>query len=377
MGRREPPPIEEEEIYDDVIAPLEETYDDVEVLTRPPPKKPLPKVISSEELYEDMVPEGLELDEGEEYSDMTVGPGGQPVEEDEELYDDVAAPPPPRPAPPKTTVVKTTPSSLVKPPPPKVTTPSSTPPIIARRKSIEGSATPPASPSPSTTVKKGSTLPNRPASSGTKRLNSTGKVAQMSKMFGQPGSGGTSPPDKPKGYKKAIHSGPLMYKSPGKPSYANNHCVLDNGILIFYNSPSDKLSHYRLSLKDATLRLGSPEGQGSKFTFQVLKGTPPSNTTHSFYANTREEYINWMGAVVTSVQKVCPEKEDLYHAPKDHQGAGGDISFQKDAVLWVILRDTPTIWTGVVGTSECSYTGTVGSFPRGMVEQLSSEDVYI
>ena len=368
----------DDEVYDDVVTAeiideMEETYDDVEAV-RPPPQqgKNLTKKISSEELYEDMTQEeqqkiqqqSIELIEEEEYSDMTLGENGEITED---FYDDVDTPPPPRPPPPQSSapkkvtsplVTKTITSAEVKPPPTATT----------KQKSID-------SPSHKTTppLKKAATLPSRPVSGGPKRLNTTGKVAQMSKMFGQ--SEDSQDSKKTAGSsKKGNHSGSLSYKSPGKSTFSNNHCVLENGILTFYSGPTDKLSHYRLSLRDAGLKVPPSDGQGTKNVFQILKGT----NTHEFSTSSKEEFCGWMGVLVTAVQRVCPEKGGLYYAVTDHNGnSNGGVSFKNGAVIWVIQKDTPTEWTGIVGTSDTSFTSAVGTFPNTAVEAIVSEDVYI
>ena len=392
----------DEELYDDVMTmgqdDVEETYDDIESVAI---KKPLPTEDSPEELYEDMVPEEadtLELQEDEEYSDMTLTAGNELNDDNEDFYDDVNVPPP-QPAPPRppkataTTKTTTISSASVRPPPMvtspttvkqttpatvkqttpttvKQTTPATvkqTMPTTIKQRSVEDSKVTPSS------LKKSSTLPGRPTSGGAKRMNTKGKVAQMSKMFGQ-SEDGSEEKQKGSGYKKSAYSGTLMYKSPGKASYSSNHCVLDNNILIFYTQPNDKLSHYRLSLRDAGLKLSTPDGHGAKYTFQILKGT----NVHNFSLTSKEDFIGWMAVLVTASQRACPDKDDLYHAIRDHHGNGnGEISFKKDDIIWVIQRDSPTVWNGIVGSSETTFTSTAGSFPKEAIEPLTSEDVYI
>ena len=196
----------------------------------------------------------------------------------------------------------------------------------------------------------------------------------MSKKFGQ--SEEQQDTNKKITNKKSNHCGTLMYKSPGKPSYNSNYCVIENNIIIFYTTPTDKLSHYRLSLRDAGLKLGIPDGHGAKYTFEILKGT----VVHSFSFTSKEDFINWMGALAVATQRACPDKEDLFHAVKDHHGNGnGEISFKKDDIIWVIQRDSPTVWNGIVGSSESTFTNRVGWFPNdnSIIEPLVSEAVYI
>ena len=380
-ARKQTPAPIDDDVYDDVVVTdkqeqdLEETYDDIVSVTQP--KKQLTDQVSSGDLYEDMTPDSSyvqmerhnEIDE--EYTEMTLSGSTEPIDED--VYDDVAVAPP-RPPPPSSSPGKTL------SPAHKTTTPV--------RSSSPGTTKSPVRQSSIPTVSnvknippKSSTLPKMsspgaghlPSSSAPKKLSTSGKVATLSKMFGtQPGE--SSPPSQiKKGNKKGNHSGTLLYKSPGKQAFSSEWCVLDGYTLIFYNGPNDKLSHYRLNLRDVVLMIGSPDGKGSVFAFHVKKGT----YTHQFSVSSKEELTEWIGVLVSVVQKVSPNEEDLYRAVLDHEGTKeGEVSFQKGAIIWILGKDTSVLWTGVVGTSAESFTNASGVLPANKVEPFIQESVY-
>ena len=332
-----------EETYDDVVQSggiEEETYDDVTTATN------ITGQDDGGELYEEMeqqqgyvAMERMEKNEPEEYLEMDTG---RDEAVDDEFYVEVDEPPP-RPPPPSAQF--STPAAITKPSPP-----------LQPQKSASTSSTPPATPKSISSI-------NRT------RASSSNKVAALSKMFGQPDASSSS--SKPT--KKGTHSGSLLYKSPAKKAFASEWCVLENSVMIFYSSPTDKLSHYRLNLKDTTLKLGTPEGQGSKFSFYITKAT----NHHQFSATTLQEMAEWIQHC-TKVLQVSPSYEHLYKALQDYSSTkDGHISFKKGAVMWVLGHETTTLWMGVVGTSSQDFTDTTGLFPSNMVEPFGQEDVYI
>lgn len=378
-ARKQTPAPIDEDVYDDVVVSdkqeqdLEETYDDIVSVTQPPKKQ-----VSSGDLYEDMIPDSSyvqmerhnEIDE--EYTEMTLSGNTEPIDED--VYDDVDVVPP-RPPPPSSSpgkilspVHNTTPVRSSSPG--AINSPirqSSIPTTVSNMKNIP--------PKSSTLPKMSSSGAGRiPSPLAPKKLSTSGKVATLSKMFGtQPGE--SSPPSQiKKDNKKRNHSGTLLYKSPGKQAFSSEWCVLDGSTLIFYNGPNDKLSHYRLNLRDVVLMSGSPDGKGSVFAFHIIKGT----YTHQFSVSSKEELTEWIGVLVSVVQKVSPNEEDLYRAVQDHEGTKeGEVSFQKDAFIWVLGKDTSALWTGVVGTSPESFTNASGVLPANKVKPfIPEENVY-
>lgn len=385
-SQRKPMPLpeEDEELYDDVLAgqqepgDLEETYDDVVSMS-----SKLTSKVSSGDLYEDMTPQHSgsgyvtmhkEEEEQEEYQEMELGQTQEA--QDDELYVDVDEPPPPRPPPPSS--IKTAPSNEKPPPrpaPPK--TPSS--PISSR-------ATGSQSPKPSQlgsqsythqkkdsspVTAKSSTLPiSRPPSINKKQPGSGSKVANLSKMFGE---ASPQPPSSLKN-RRGSYSGTLLYQSPGKNGFSSEWCVLEGSTIVFYTSPNDKLSHFRLNIKESELHLGTPDGKGSKFAFYITKGS----VVHRFSTNTLQELGEWIGPLA-KLSKVVPAPDALYQAKDDYTGSkDGEITFKKGDIIWVIGEDTPTLWTGVVGTSSNEFTSMSGTFPPNKIEQwTTTEDVYI
>lgn len=372
----EPQPVDEE-LYDDVVGlqgggggeteEVEETYDDV-VSTK---AKILTSKVSAGELYEDMIP-GAQDDGQEEYCDMIMP--GQPVDDD--LYVDVEADePPPRPPPPTSTTPTNIPtrppppaSSVTRPLPPKssaTTTkkPSDSPSLKTKMTSPTTSASPSnriTRPSPPATSSPTSVNPRRPGSAS--KGSAGNKVAHLSKMFGDAPSGES---DTPKN-KRGAMSGNLMYMGPGKTSYATDWLVLESTTLIFYKGPNEKLSHYRLSTKDAELHIESSDG---KLGFHVKKGT----IIHKFSASSLEEYGQWVGAIAHVITKVLPPPDSLYQAREDFKGKG-NFEFKKDEVVWVLGEDTETSWMGVAGTSINDFREASGLFPSSKVGPLSQDE---
>lgn len=397
----------DDEIYDDVMGAgqgveLEETYDDV-VSTQ---AKMTANRVSSGDLYEDMVvPSSVGEstvaieEEQEEYCDMILPQHVTTQEEDpDELYVDVEQPPPSRPPPPVTSTTTSNTSSTntaaktsipsrppppatagTRPPPPKTNTPTQSP--LLKQRSDESPVLGKKTISP-TTEPKASTLPKNAQSpsavarslaktgGGAKRM-STGpsKVAELSKKFGDaPSQGDTSPKNK-----RGTHSGTILYMGPGKTAYSSDWCVLEGTTLIFYKGPNEKLSHFRLSTKEAELHMGQPDGKGSPFSFYIKKGS----LVHKFSTNTLEELGDWIGPIAHVIPKVFPPPDCLYQAKDDHNEEGG-VSFKKDDIVWVLGQDTPTKWVGVVGKTVNEFTGAHGTFPSNKIGQLSqNEAMYI
>lgn len=381
---RKPMPLpEEDEVYDDVVAgeqepDLEETYDDVVSMGTK-----LTSKVSSGDLYEDMTPPHSgsgyvtmhkEEEEQEEYQEMELGQTEEA--QDDDLYVDVDEPPPPRPPPPSSS--KTLPSNEKPPPrpaPPKA--PSS--PITSRVTSPHspissrfGSQSPTQNKVSSSVTAKSSTLPvTKPTTSFNKKQQGSGsKVANLSKMFGE-----ASPQQSPSlKNRRGSYSGTLLYQSPGKTAFSSEWCVLEGSTIVFYTSPNDKLSHFRLNIKESELHLGTPDGKGSKFAFYITKGS----AVYRFSTNSLQELGEWIGPLA-KMSKVVPAPDALYQAKEDYKGTkDGEITFKKGDIIWLIGEDTPTLWTGVVGTSSNEFTSVSGTFPSNKIEQwTTTEDVYI
>ena len=376
-----PLPEEDDEVYDDVVVAeheedLEETYDDVVSMGAK-----LTSKVSSGDLYEDMTPQHSgsgyvtmhKEEEQEEYQEMELGQTQEA--QDDELYVDVDEPPPPRPPPPSS--AKSAPSNE-KPPPRPAPPKSPSSPITSR-------VTSPRSPIPSqlgsqssthqkesspVTTKSPTSPITRPASINKKQPGSGSKVAHLSKMFGE-----ASPQQSPSlKNRRGSYSGTLLYQSPGKKAFSSEWCVLEGSTIIFYTSPNDKLSHFRLNVKESELHLGTPDGKGSKFAFYLTKGS----VVHRFSTNSLQELGEWIGPLA-KVSNVVPAPDALYQAKDDYTATkDSEISFKKGDIIWVIGEDTPTLWTGVVGSSSNEFTSGSGTFPSNMIELwTTTEDVYI
>ena len=358
----------EEELYDDVVGlqasggggieEMEETYDDV-VSTK---AKILSSNVSTGDLYEDMVVGGGEEDQ-EDYCDMIMPGRGQVIEESDELYVDVDTDePPPRPPLPSSSInIPSRPpppaSSVTRPPAPKsvvtTTKPKDSP-------TLKTKVTSPTTTTPSSRV----TRPSPPATSSSinpKRPGS-GKVAHLSKMFGDSSTGDSEAPRN----KRGLMSGNLMYMGPGKSSYTTDWVVLEGTTLIFYKGPNEKLSHYRLSTKEAELHIESSDG---KLGFHVKK----ASAIHKFSCSSLEEYGQWIGPIAHVITKVLPPPDSLYQAKEDHTGEG-KFSFKKKEILWVLGEESGTSWMGIAGASISDFRESSGLFPSSKVGPLTQDE---
>ena len=422
---------EMEETYDDVVAGEdgpEETYDDVEVQGGG----------VMEELYEELEsdlptrPPPPPEEEQEEYTEMEITKGNESdlkVEDDDEFYVDVEAPPPARPPKGSTTGASAS-STHPKPIPSSSTKQAAFSPVTKQAasspftKQVAASPTKNVTSSPSTKqtssfsfkqTSPSSSTPSKVSSSFTpvkpspppsaRTLESPissqstaqttasrkvaptakpggvgggSKVASLSKMFG-----GTVPEQQSSSHpaphrlsssssQEPTHSGSLMYKSSSRKIFATEWCVLTGHMLSFHSSQSDKVSHYRVSIRDATLQLGSHEGKGSLLSFFLMRGS----TIHQFQANKKEDLVGWIAALVSVVKEITPSEDSVYISTVDREGKGdGQLSFKSKQIIWVIHRDGPT-WTGILGKTPKSFTGSCGQFPAGDVQQYHDEDTY-
>ena len=369
-----PQPVEEE-LYDDVVGlqtsggggveEMEETYDDV-VSTK---AKILSSKVSTGDLYEDMVTGGGE-DDQEDYCDMIMPGPGQVIEESDELYVDVDTdePPPRPPLPTSNTGIPSRP-----PPPASLVTRQPASPVTRSPapKSVVTTTKPKDSPtlktkvtSPTTTTP--SSKVARPPPPATSSINpkrpGSGKVAHLSKMFGDTSTGDSEAPKN----KRGLMSGNLMYMGPGKSSYTTDWVVLEGTTLIFYKGPNEKLSHYRLSTKEAELHIESSDG---KLGFHVKKGT----AVHKFSCSSLEEYGQWIGPIAHVITKVLPPPDSLYQAKEDHTGEG-KFSFKKDEILWVLGEESATSWMGIAGSSISEFREFCGLFPSSKVGPLAQDE---
>ncbi|XP_019849255.1 PREDICTED: uncharacterized protein LOC109580477 [Amphimedon queenslandica] len=379
-----PQPVEEE-LYDDVVGlqtsggggieEMEETYDDV-VSTK---AKILSSNVSTGDLYEDMVTGGGE-DDQEDYCDMIMPGPGQVIEESDELYVDVDTDEPPprpplpssntsipsRPPPPASPVTRPTASPVTRPPASPVTRPPAPKSVVTTTKPKDSPTLKTKATSPATTTPPSSrvTRPAPPVTSSSinpKRPGS-GKVANLSKMFGDSPTGESEAPRN----KRGLMSGNLKYMGPGKTSYTTDWIVLEGTTLIFYKGPNEKLSHYRLSTKEAELHIESSDG---KLGFHVKKGS----AIHKFSCSSLEEYGQWIGPIAHVITKVLPPPDSLYQAKEDYIGEGKFV-FKKDEILWVLGEESATSWMGIAGASIREFRESSGLFPSSKAGPLSQDE---
>lgn len=144
-------------------------------------------------------------------------------------------------------------------------------------------------------------------------------------------------------------------------------------MLSFHSSATDKVSHYRLSIRDTILQMGSHEGKSSHLGFFLMRGS----SIHQFQASKKEDMVGWIAALVPVVKEVAPSEGTVYIATADHPGKGsGQLSLKKKDYVWVIYRDSAGTWTGLLGKSSTSFTGPCGQFSAGSVQQFNEEDTY-
>ena len=411
------PPIDDE-VYDDVVAQteeMEETYDDV-VAGGDGPEETYDDVMVQgggimEELYEELetdlplpkppapapVPAPVE-EEQEEYTEMEMpGKTDLPVEDDDEFYVDVEQAPPARPprVPTSTsTPAKSIPASTTaakrgsSPSTPTKFTSSYTPAKQSSSPSTPSklsSSFTPSKPSPPPTAHTGSPVAQRAATTGRGAKppgapgGASSKVASLSRMFGGASTEQPSRPGPPKPSSSSSsqpgssHSGSLMYKSPTKKGYTTEWCILKGYSLGFHSSQTDIVSHYKVSIRDMTLQLGTHEGRISPFSFFLMRGA----TIHQFQASKKEDLVGWITALVSVVKEIAPSEGSVYVAIADRETkAAGQLSYKMKDTIWVVHRDSSSTWTGLRGKTPTSFSSTHGQFPAGDVQQYNEEDTY-
>lgn len=174
------------------------------------------------------------------------------------------------------------------------------------------------------------------------------------------------------GTPKGSQSGSLLYKSPSKPSFVSEWCMLEGSMLQFFSAAGDLRSHYKFSVRDAELSMA--EVKSGQFGFHIAKGT----VVHQFTTTSKEELDAWLVALAPVVQKCFPPNSSTYQAKEDHAASGeNEVSFKRDDFVWVLSKDSAQKWTGIVGSSENKYQGPCGQFPSAKVREMLMEDPYI